>query len=114
MREQFSGFMSPTVLASGRLQMAHGGAPAFVGARPGFTAVIVDNAAGDETVNLAVDPTAGTPNLGTCTCVILATSETAQLFVSTSRPTAGTIRIQAMTNAGVLTDALVSIVVLIV
>jgi len=114
MRESFSGFKSPTVIAAGRLHMAHGGALAWMDAHPGFTAVLVDNAAGDVTVALATDVTTGLPNLTSYTAVVLGTSATAQLFVSTSRPSTTTIRVRAMTDAGVLTDGDISLIVLCV
>ncbi len=114
MRESFSGFKSPTVIAAGRLLMAHGGAFAWVGAHPGFTATIVDTAAGDFTVELEHEAVTTTPNLTTYTAVVIGTSETAQLFVSCNRATTSTIRVRAMTDAGVLTDGTISLIVLCV
>lgn len=114
MRESFSGFKAPTVIAAGRLHMAHGGAVAWMDAHPGFTAVLVDNAAGDVTVALATDATTGLPNLASYTAVVLATSATAQLFASCTRATGTTIRVRTMTDAGVATDSDVSLIVLCV
>ena len=107
MRESFSGFKSPTVMAAGR---GGGAVPAWIGAHPGFTDVITDNGGtGDYTVHLTA-----LSSLLTLTTTIIVTSETANLFGSAVRVNATDIRIRLIDQASALIDGNFSIIILAV
>ena len=114
MRESFSGFKAPTVIASGRLHMAHGGAFAWMDAHPGFTAAITNAVAGVAVVELEHDLVTLQPSLTTFTAVVLGSSATASQLVSCTRTSATTITVRSMTAGGVATDGDISLIVLCV
>jgi hypothetical protein len=118
MKESFSGFKSPTVIAAGRILGLTGtvaGTPnwagivptALTGVHPGFAAAITDGGVGVYTVTINAALTG-------YTAVIIATSETTSLFVSAVRTGANTFRLDIMNNAGAAADADVSLMVLCV